>query len=75
LILSLFEMVEQPRQVEHRSRSELILVALPTHLGERVYRPTDADRRMLDEALVDLRQDPDSSRPWAEVRREILYKE
>ncbi|MBW3606372.1 MAG: hypothetical protein KY460_15995 [Actinobacteria bacterium] len=66
----LFEMVERARMIEHRSRSEVIQEALRTHFGEPVYVPTDEERRMLDQALMDLRQHPESGRSWDEVRRE-----
>jgi metal-responsive CopG/Arc/MetJ family transcriptional regulator len=67
----LFEMVERARKIEHRSRSELIQEALRTHFGGPVYVPSDEERRMLDEALADLSREPDSGRPWEEVRREV----
>ncbi|MGI8574951.1 MAG: ribbon-helix-helix protein, CopG family [Egibacteraceae bacterium] len=66
----LFEMVERARKIEHRSRSELIQEALRTHFGEPVYVPTEDERRMLDRALADLRENPESGRPWDDVRRE-----
>ncbi len=66
----LYELVERARKIEHRTRSELIQEALRTHFGEPVYTPTEAERRMLDEALDDLRRDPGSGRPWEVVRRE-----
>lgn len=67
----MFEMVERARTIEHRSRSEFIQEALRTHLGEPVYVPTEAERRILDEALVELHQAPESGRPWDAVRRDI----
>jgi CopG family transcriptional regulator / antitoxin EndoAI len=67
----LYELVERARKIEHRTRSELIQEALRTHFGEPVYTPTEAERRMLDEALEDLRQDPESGRSWWDVRQEI----
>jgi hypothetical protein len=67
----LYQMVERARIIEHRTRSELIQEALRTHFGEPVYRPTDEERRMLDEALADLRRDPDSGRSWQSVREEV----
>jgi metal-responsive CopG/Arc/MetJ family transcriptional regulator len=67
----LYQMVERARRIEHRTRSELVQEALRTHFGEPIYRPTDEERRMLDEALVDLKRDPDSGRPWDEVREEL----
>jgi metal-responsive CopG/Arc/MetJ family transcriptional regulator len=66
----LFEMVERARKIEHRSRSEVIQEALRTHFGEPVYVPTEDERRMLDHALVDLREYPESGRSWDDVRRE-----
>lgn len=67
----LYELVERARKIEHRSRSELIQEALRTHFGEPVYTPTEAERRMLDEALDELHREPDSGRPWETVRQEI----
>jgi hypothetical protein len=67
----LFDMVERARKIEHRTRSEVIQEALRTHFGEPVYVPTDEERRMLDRALVDLHEDPESGRSWNEVRNEI----
>ena len=67
----LYELVERARKIEHRTRSELIQEALRTHFGTHVYTPTEAERRMLDEALDELHQDPQSSRPWEAVRQEI----
>ncbi len=40
-------------------------------VNEHVYAPTEAERRMLDEALDELHRDPGSSRPWQAVRQEI----
>jgi metal-responsive CopG/Arc/MetJ family transcriptional regulator len=67
----LFDMVERARKIEHRTRSEVIQEALRTHFGEPVYVPTDEERRMLDRALADLHEDPESGRSWDEVRAEI----
>jgi metal-responsive CopG/Arc/MetJ family transcriptional regulator len=67
----LYEMVERARKIEHRTRSELIQEALRTHFGEPVYRPTEAERRMLDEALIDLDREPDTGRVWSDVRAEV----
>jgi metal-responsive CopG/Arc/MetJ family transcriptional regulator len=67
----LYQMVERARKIEHRSRSELVQEALRTHFGEPIYRPTDDERRMLDEALLDLERHPASGRPWDEVREEL----
>lgn len=67
----LYELVERARKIEHRTRSELIQEALRTHFGEPVYTPTEAERRMLDEALDDLRRDPGAGLPWEVVRREL----
>lgn len=66
----LFDMVERARKIEHRSRSEVIQEALRTHFGEPVYLPTDDERRMLDRALADLREHPESGRSWEDVRGE-----
>lgn len=67
----LFAMVEKARQIEHRTRSEVIQEALRTHFGAPVYVPTDDERRILDEALTDLLDDPESGRSWEDVRREL----
>lgn len=67
----MYELVERARKIEHRSRSELVQEALRTHLGEHIYVPTDDERRMLDEALVDLQRAPESGQPWDIVRRDI----
>lgn len=67
----LFDMVERARKIEHRTRSEVIQEALRTHFGEPVYVPTDEERRMLDRAITDLHEEPESGRSWEEVRREI----
>lgn len=67
----LFAMVEKARKIEHRTRSEVIQEALRTHFGEPVYVPTEDERRMLDQALSDLQDDPEAGRPWEDVRREL----
>lgn len=67
----LFDIVERAREIEHRSRSEVIQEALRTHFGEPVYTPSDEERRMLDAALADLQEDPEAGLPWSEARREI----
>lgn len=67
----LYELVERARKIEHRTRSELVQEALRTHFGEHIYTPTEAERRMLDEALDELDRDPESGRPWHAVRQEI----
>lgn len=67
----LFDMVEQVRRIEHRTRSEVIQEALRTHFGEPVYVPTDEERQMLGHALVDLHEDRDSGQTWEQVRAEI----
>lgn len=66
----LLDMVERAREIEHRSRSEVIQEALRTHFGEPVYVPTDDERRMLDQSLIDVREQPESGRLWDDVRRE-----
>ncbi len=67
----LYELVERARKIEHRTRSELFQEALRTHSGEPVYTPTEAERRVLNEALDDLRRDPGSGLPWEVIRREV----
>ena len=67
----LFAMVERAREIEHRSRSEVIQEALRSHFGEPVYVPTDDERRMLDEALRELNEQPTGGRSWEDVRSEL----
>jgi putative addiction module component (TIGR02574 family) len=37
--------------------------------NEQALPVTDAERKMLDEAIEEHRRDPNSARPWDEVRR------
>ena len=67
----LYQMVERARKIEHRTRSEMIQEALRTHFGEPVYRPTAAEREMLDEALAEFHRDADVGRTWESVREEV----
>ena len=67
----LFAMVERAREIEHRTRSEVIQEALRSHFGEPVYVPTDEERRMLDEALRELHEHPTDGRSWEDVRSEL----
>lgn len=67
----LFDMVERLRAIEHRSRSEVFQEALRRYFGEPVYEPTDEERRLLDDALAKLEQEPDAGRPWSAVRDEL----
>lgn len=67
----LFEMVERAREIEHRSRSEVIQEAIRSHFGEPVYVPTDEEREMLDRALDDLDRAPEAGRSWQEIRDEL----
>ena len=67
----LFDMVERLRKIEHRSRSEVFQEALRRYFGEPVYEPTDEERRLLDEALAVVEQQPDAGRPWRSVRDEL----
>lgn len=67
----LFDMVERLRGIEHRSRSEVFQDALRRYFGEPVYEPTEEERRMLDEAVADLKAHPDAVRSWSEIRAEI----
>lgn len=64
----LFDIVERAREVEHRSRSEVIQEAIRSHFGEPVYVPTDDEREMLDRALEEKERDPGSGRSWQEIR-------
>ena len=67
----LLEIVEKARAIEHRSRSEIIQEAIRRYFGEPVYVPTEAERRLLDEALIDLERNPEAGRPWRKVRTEL----
>lgn len=67
----LFEIVERAREVELRTRSEVIQEALRSHFGQPVYVPTEEERRALDEAIGDLRERPDAGRSWEDVRNEL----
>lgn len=67
----LYDMVEKVRAMEHRTRSEVIQEALRTHFGTPSYVPTEQERRMLDGALADLREDPSSGRSWQDIRQEL----
>jgi Arc/MetJ-type ribon-helix-helix transcriptional regulator len=67
----LFDMVERLREIEHRSRSEVFQEALRRYFGEPVYEPTDEERRLLDDALAAVEQQPDAGRPWGAVRAEL----
>ncbi|NHN56179.1 hypothetical protein G9U51_10360 [Calidifontibacter sp. DB0510] len=67
----LYLLVERARSIEHRSRSEVIQEALRTHFGEPIYVPSDGERRQLVEALDVLDREPESARPWSEVREEL----
>jgi len=64
----LYEMVEQARAVEHRSRSEVIQEALRRYFGEPVYRPTEEEKAVLVAALDAVPSDPVSLRDWTDVR-------
>ena len=67
----LFDMVERARQIEHRSRSELVQEAIRSYFGEPVYRPTDDERAMLDRALEDAQATPERGRSWEEIRGQL----
>ena len=67
----LFDMVERLRDIEHRSRSEVVQDALRRYFGEPVYEPTEEERRLLDESLTDLEEHPDAVRSWDDIRAEI----
>lgn len=67
----LYDMVERAREIEHRSRSELIQEAIRSHFGEPVYVPTSEEREMLDRALDDVERDPDAGRSWKDIRDEL----
>lgn len=67
----LYEMVERAREVEHRSRSEVIQQALRTYFGEPVYRATDEERAALVAALDTAQTAPESLHSWADVRESL----
>jgi metal-responsive CopG/Arc/MetJ family transcriptional regulator len=67
----LYDMVERAREIEHRSRSELIQEAIRSHFGEPVYVPTTEEREMLDNALDEVERDPEAGRSWQDIRDEL----
>ena len=67
----LYEMVERAREIEHRSRSEVIQEALRTYFGEPVYRATDEERAALVAALDSAQADPASLQDWSAVRESL----
>lgn len=67
----LYELVERARKIEHRSRSEMIQEAIRTHFGEAKYRPSEEERRLLQQALDEDATHPHAARPWNEVQREL----
>jgi metal-responsive CopG/Arc/MetJ family transcriptional regulator len=67
----LFEMVERARDIEHRTRSEVIQEALRVYLGAPVYVPTDEERAALDAAMDELSGGADRTRSWDAVRTEL----
>jgi metal-responsive CopG/Arc/MetJ family transcriptional regulator len=64
----LFDIVERAREIEHRSRSEVIQEAIRTHFGEPVYVPTERERELLQQAVTAAEQTPDGGRAWQEIR-------
>lgn len=67
----LHELIERARTIEHRSRSEVIQEALRTHFGEKVYVPSEDERRHLIEGLDALQDTAMQMRDWADVREEL----
>lgn len=67
----LYDMVERAREIEHRSRSEVIQEAIRSHFGEPVYVPTTEEREMLDNALDEVERDPEAGRSWKDIRDEL----
>ena len=67
----LYDMVERAREIEHRSRSEVIQEAIRSHFGEPVYVPTTEEREMLDNALDEVERDPEAGRSWQDIRDEV----
>lgn len=64
----LYNLVERAREIEHRSRSEIIQEALRTHFGEPTYRPSDDERAALVAALDAAQADPEALYEWSDVR-------
>ena len=64
----LFDIVERAREIEHRSRSEVIQEAIRSHFGEPIYVPSDDEREILDRALDDMERDPGAGRSWQQIR-------
>lgn len=67
----LYEMVERAREVEHRSRSEVIQEALRTYFGEPAYRASDEERAALVAALDTAQADPESLHDWDDIRHSL----
>jgi Arc/MetJ-type ribon-helix-helix transcriptional regulator len=70
----LFDMVERLRSIEHRSRSEVMQDAVRSYLGAPVYEPTEEEKALLDQSLLDLEAEPDAGVPWDEVRDRLLRR-
>jgi Arc/MetJ-type ribon-helix-helix transcriptional regulator len=70
----LFDMVERLRSIEHRSRSEVMQDAVGSYLGAPVYEPTEEEKALLDQSLLDLEAEPDAGVPWDEVRDRLLRR-
>jgi Arc/MetJ-type ribon-helix-helix transcriptional regulator len=68
----LFDMVERLREIEHRSRSEVVQEALRHYFGQPVYEPTEQERGGLDGALMVVEQHPEGGQPWAALRDELM---
>jgi metal-responsive CopG/Arc/MetJ family transcriptional regulator len=67
----LYELVERAREVEHRSRSEMIQEAIRTHFGVAAYVPSEEERALLLAALDEVDHEPDRLRSWEDVRKEL----
>lgn len=67
----LYDMVERARDVEHRSRSEVVQEALRQYFGESVYRTSPEEKRLLDEVFHGREVHGDRTRDWPDVRDNI----
>ncbi len=68
----LFDMVKRPREDAHRSRSEVLQVAVGRCLGKQVSEPADEEQGLLVEALAEAERLHDAGLPWSEVRDGLL---
>ncbi|SJM61134.1 ribbon-helix-helix protein, CopG family [Gulosibacter sp. 10] len=67
----LYAIVERAREVEQRTRSEVVQEALRTYFGEPVYVPSDEERRALALTLDEVAEAPARTRDWDRVRADL----